>query len=183
MLRNEHGHSLVELLIVVTILGIAAAVAIPDISTTHVSTLDLAAEKIAEAVRYARSEAQRTGNVHGVEINQGTQRIVVYKANLATTPVSIASILYHPVSRQSFDFNLDSSTLTNGVRIINADDPFLYASGRNTNLLFNATGVPIWIDNASASTYSLEDGAVELTYGRHNRTVRVAQITGRVTVQ
>ena len=46
--------------------GIAAAVAIPDISTTNPNRLDLAAEEIAQAIRFARSESLRTGEIHGV---------------------------------------------------------------------------------------------------------------------
>lgn len=183
MHRSEHGFSFVELLIVVTILGIAATVAIPDLSTTNTTTLDLAADKVAQAIRFARSESVRTGDIHGVEISQSTQRVVVYKADLTTTPVSMDVILYHPVSRKKFDFDVDTSTMTTGVNISNAQDPFLYATGRRKNLLFNAAGVPIWIVNATNTTYILQDGLVQLSFGRHNRAVQVAQITGRVTVQ
>ena len=183
MHRHEHGFSLLELLIVVTILGIAASVAIPDISTTNTTKLDLAADKIARAIRFARSESQRTGEIHGVEISQNTQRVVVYKADLTTTPVSMDTIVYHPLSRQPYDFDVDDSTMTSGVIINNTQDPFLYAAGRRKNLLFDASGIPIWIVNATSSTYILEDGLVQLNFGRGNRSVRVAQITGRVTVQ
>ena len=183
MSRNEHGFSLLELLIVVTILGIAASVAIPDISTTNTTKLDLAAEEIAQAIRFARSESLRTGDIHGVQISQNTQRVVVYKADLTTTPVGMETILYHPVSRQPFDFDIDTATMTNGVSINNAQDPFLYTMGRRKNLLFDAAGVPIWIVNASSTTYILQDGTVQLSFGRHSRVVQVAQITGRVSVQ
>ena len=183
MHRHQHGFSLLELLIVVTILGVAATVAVPDISTTNITTLDLAADKIAQAIRYARSESLRTGEIHGVQISQNTQRIVVYKADLTTTPVSMAAILYHPLSRQPYDFDVDHSTMTSGVTMTNTLDPFLYAMGRRKNLLFDASGVPIWIVNATSSTYILDDGLVQLSYGRDSRSVRVAQITGRVTVQ
>ncbi len=183
MHRHQHGFSLLELLIVVTILGIAAAVAIPDFSTHDVYKLDLAAEKIAESIRYARSESLRTGQIHGVEISQNTQRTVVYKADLTTTPVSMDSILYHPLSKQPLDFNVDSSTMTEGVNISNAQDPFFYAMGRRKNLLFDASGVPIWIVSSTSSTYILQDGAVQISFGNHNRVVKIAQITGRVTVQ
>ena len=155
MRRAEHGYSLLELLAVVMILGIAATVAIPDISTTDSDKLDLAAEEIAQAVRFARSESLRTGEVHGVQISQDTQRVVAYRANLTTTPVSIGSVLYHPVSKQQLDFDVDTGSMTKGVTITNAQDPLRV----------------------------LQDGTVQLRYGSDSRSVRVAQITGRVTVQ
>jgi len=183
MRQRQRGYSLPELLAVIIILGIAAAVAIPDISTTDPNKLDLAAGKVAQAIRYARSASLRTGEIHGIEISQLTQRVVVYRADLTSTPVGKVSILYHPVSKQIFDFEVDTGPMTDGVSITNTQDPFLYAAGRRNNLLFDVTGVPIWIVNATGSTYVLQDGMVQLSYEGGNRTVRVAQITGRVTVQ
>ena len=183
MRQNQRGYSLPELLAVVIILGIAAAVAVPDISTTNPNTLDLAAEEVAQAIRFARSESLRTGEIHGVEISQSTQRVVAYKADLSTTPVSMDVILYHPVSKQKYDFDLDILPMTAGVSITNSQDPFLYATGRRNNLLFDTTGVPVWIVNSTSSTYILQDGMIQLSSGGDTRSVRVAQITGRVTVQ
>ena len=179
----ERGYSLLELLAVVIILGIAASVAIPDITTTSPNRLDLAAEQVAQAIRFARSESLRTGEIHGVQISQNTHRVVAYRADLSTSPVSMATVLYHPVSRQKLDYEVDTATVTSGVSITNTQDPFLYATGRRKNLLFDDTGVPIWIVNSTSTTYILQDGAVQLSYGGDDRTVRIAQITGRVTVQ
>ena len=180
--NRQAGFSLLELLIVLTILGIIAAALAPGISTSNTKKIELAAAEVAQAIRFARSESQRTGDIHGVQISQDTQRVVVYKADLSTTPVSIGSILYHPVSKQTFDFDVDSSAFSSNVIINNALDPFLYATGRRKNLLFDATGTPIWIVNATSTTYMLQDGSVQLSYRGDNRIVEVAPITGRVTV-
>ena len=182
MCRTDKGFSFTELLIVIMILGVVAAVAVPSLSSTDPKKLELAAAEVASAIRFARSESQRTGDIHGVQISQNTQRVVVYKADLSTTPVSMSSILYHPVSKLTFDFDVDSSTFSRNVIISNALDPFLYATGRRKNLLFDATGTPIWIVNATSTTYMLQDGLVQLSYAGINLSVRVAPNTGRVTV-
>lgn len=181
-LRSQ-GITLLELLVVVSILGVVAVVAIPGFRSGDSQRLDLAAQDVAEAIRYARSESLRTGEIHGIQISQNTQRVVVYKADLTTTPVSQDYTLYHPVSRQKFDFDVDTRPMIAGVNITNAQDPFLYATGRRKNLLFDTQGVPIWIVNSTSTTYVLQDGMVQLSYGSGNRTVQVAPITGRVTVQ
>jgi len=180
---RSHGVTLVEVLVVVAILGVVAVVAIPDLRSGGDGKLDLAAQEVAQAIRFARSESIRTGEVHGIQISENTQRTVVYKADMATSPIGMASILYHPVSKQPFDFDLDSHPLAKGVKITNSQSPFLYATGRLKNLLFTATGIPYWIVNSTGSTYPLVDGTIELGYGNGSRTVAVAPITGRVTVQ
>ena len=180
--NRQTGFSLLELLIVITILGVTAAIVAPVLSTSDDSKLGLAAEEVAQALRFARSESLRTSEVHGVNINQTTQRVVVYKADLTTTPVSIGSILYHPISKQKFDFDVDTAPMTNDVNISNTLDPFLYGSTRRQQLLFSASGTPMWIDNTTGTTDLLDDGTVQLSYRGSNRSVEVAPTTGRVTV-
>jgi type II secretion system protein H len=180
---RSRGVTLPELLIVLTILGVVAAAAIPGFSSTDGKRLDLAAAEVAAALRYARSESMHSGEVHGIRVSTNNQRVVVYKADLATDPVSIDVILRHPVDKKPFDFDFDTAKMTAGVRIGNNLDPFLYGTGRRMSVLFDASGAPIWIVSSTSTTYPLQDGMVQLNSGNQQRIVRVAPVTGRVTVE
>ena len=85
-----------------------AAVVIPDSSPTSQQKLDLAANQIAQALRFAHSEALRTGEHYGVTISQVTQNITVQKWDMTTDPVSTELVPYHPVNKQSFVFDADT---------------------------------------------------------------------------
>jgi len=181
---KQAGFSLLELSIVVLILGIMAIVVIPDSSPTSQQKLDLAANQIAQALRFAHSEALRTGEHHGVTISQTTQTITVKKYDVTTDPVSTELIPYHPVNKQSFVFDADTISLAPGVSIINSSDIFNYITiGRRRSLIFDPQGVPAWVMSAGSSVYRLEEGVVELGNGQNQRNVVVAPLTGRVTVQ
>ena len=182
--KTQAGFSLLELSIVVLILGIMALVVIPDSSPTGQQKLDLAAEQIAQALRFAHSEALRTGEHHGVTISQVTQTITVKKWDMTTDPVSTELIPYHPVDKQSFVFDADTMSLAPGVSITNSSDIFNYTTvGRQRSLIFDPQGVPVWVLGSDGSVHRLIDGIVELSVGQDQRDIVVAPLTGRVTVQ
>jgi prepilin-type N-terminal cleavage/methylation domain-containing protein len=183
-LNRQAGFSLLELSIVVLILGIMAVVVIPDSAPTNQQKLDLAANQIAQALRFAQGEALRTGEHHGVTISQVTQTITVIKWDLTTDPVSTELVPYHPVSKQSFAFDADQMSLAAGVSIINSSDIFNYLTiGRRRSLIFDPQGVPVWVLGSDDSIHRLLDGVVQLSNGNNQREVTVAPLTGRVTVQ
>ena len=182
--KTQAGFSLLEISIVVLILGIMALVVIPASSPTGQQKLDLAAEQIAQALRFAHSEALRTGEHHGVTISQVTQTITVKKWDMTTDPVSTELIPYHPVDKQSFVFDADTMSLAPGVSITNSSDIFNYVTiGRRRSLIFDPQGVPVWVLGSDDSVYRLLDGIVQLSNGQYQRNVAVAPLTGRVTVQ
>ncbi len=183
-LNHQAGFSLLEISIVVLILGIMAIVVIPDSAPTGQQKLDLAANQIAQALRFAQGEAQRTGEHHGVTISQVTQTITVIKWDLTTDPVSTELVPSHPVNKQSFVFDADTMSLAPGVSIINSSDIFNYLTiGRRQSLIFDPQGVPVWVLGSDDSVYRLLDGIVQLSDGQVQRDVAVAPLTGRVTVQ
>ena len=93
---RSHGVTLVELLVVVSILGVVALVAIPDFSSSNPQTLDLAAEEFANAMRFARSEAIRTGEPRGFRQPADTKRIRVFRPDTGTSPWTLNYDVYHP---------------------------------------------------------------------------------------
>ena len=179
---RSHGVTLIELLLVVSILGIVALVAIPFLSHGGAKRLDVATAEVVTAIRYARSEAIRTGKVHGVEINSELQRVSVYKADITTDPVSKAALLIHPVDRKPYVMDFDTAAMVAGVRIDNEDDVFRFPGKSSSNLLFSPSGMPGIINKLDDSALPLLEGLVRLTYDKQQRTVRVA-INGRVSLE
>ncbi len=164
-------------------MGIVAAVTVPGVSATDHHRLALAASEVAEALRLARDEAIRTGDVHGIQISQTTQKIAVYKADLGASPVGQEFVLYHPIDKKPLDFVLSDRVGFGDVRIVNTQSPFYYQGyTRLKNLLFDAHGTPYWIITSSGTSYLLTDGVIELRYAGLDSKVTVDAITGRVQI-
>jgi prepilin-type N-terminal cleavage/methylation domain-containing protein len=179
----SRGYTLLELAVVVAIVAVLAAVAMPGLRPAEDEKLDLAAAYVAEAIRHARGEALRTGEGHGLTISQATQQVTVERYDLTTDPISTLGTLTHPIDKQPYDFNVNTTPATSGVSISNSQDVFDYTGlGRRSSLVFDANGTPLWVD-AGPTTHLLSDGAVELSYGNGQRLVRVATITGRVSIE
>ena len=182
--RIVRGYTLTELLVVVIIIGLVATVAMPSGSSGDAVKLDLAAAEVANALRFARSEALRTGEGHGLTVSQDTQKVTIKKYDLTTAPISALYTLTHPISKHPYDFNVNTAPGTNGVIISNSQDVFNYTGlGRRRSLIFDGNGTPKWIVGSGPTTYLLSDGSIELSYGEQQRLVLVAPITGRVTIQ
>lgn len=161
-----------------------AIVVIPDSSPTSQQKLDLVANQIAQALRFARAESLRTGEHHGLTISQVTQTITVQKWDMTTDPVSTELLPYHPVDKQAFVYDADGLSLAPGVSITNSSDIFNYLTiGRRRSLIFDPQGVPMWMLGSDDSIYRLLDGIVQLSNGQNQRSISVAPLTGRVTVQ
>ena len=166
------------------LLGIMAAIVIPDSSPGNQRKLELAANQIAQALRFSQAEALRTGQHHGVTISQVTQRITVIKWDITTDPVSTVLVPYHPVSKQSFEFDTAGMLLNRGISISNGSDIFLYDSiGRRPSLIFDPKGIPVWVRGSDGSVFHLLEGIVELSDGNSLVEVAVAPLTGRVSIQ
>lgn len=182
--RKERGYTLLELLIVIALVAMIAAIAVPANTRDDEVKLDRAAANISSAFRFARSEAIRTGAGHGLTVSQSTQKITVKQYDITAAPISTIGTSVHPIDKQPYDFNVNTNKSTQGVLISNSSDIFNYGSeGRRRSMIFDANGIPLWIIGSDPARHLLVDGTVELSLGNHLRRVSVEALTGRVTVQ
>ena len=176
---RSHGITLVEILVVISILGVVAVAAIPDFSSGEPARLDLAAEEFAKAMRFARSEAIRTGEPHGIRQPTDKKRIRVFRPDTGTSPWTLIYDVYHPVSKRLYDIRLSTHPFAYADSI---DRTFNYRASCNQpgNIHFDRNGIPRCTDPENVF---LEQFEVTLKLGAHKRVVTLHGITGRVTIQ
>ena len=179
LLRPHTGYSLIELTLVVAMLGITALAVIPSFSSTDPAPLDLAAHEFAEAIRYARTEAMRTGLPHGFRQQNGQKRMRVYSLNTSTSPWTLVYDIYHPVSKKIWDIKLDDHPYA---RADTVDNVRVFRGNCNnfSNVYFDRTGIARC---ANPETVLVDSFDITLTLGNHSRVVMLDGITGHVSVQ
>ncbi len=161
----------------VAILGIVASVAIPNLSSTDPLLLQLAAEEVAEAYRFARAESLRSATPHGVyrEPSTSNKRYRVFRS---TPPTPIYDI-YHPLNKQLYDLDLEVHPFASA-DTVSVTSSFHGSCTQPLYIVFNAQGIPLCGDPL---TVILEQKVITLVKGNITYTVTLDGITGRVTVQ
>lgn len=174
--RCVQGYTLIELIVVITILALVAAVAVPGLSNNDESKLDVVATDVASAIRFAHSEAIRTGEPYGVYASQSNQRIRIYRLPVSTPIYDV----YDPLTKQlyDFDFGSDPSGVEISIVYIKFDGMWV---PRNYLGFSGGAGTPKY--NDSGTIRMLETGRIVLGYHDAERTIEISPMTGRVTVQ
>ena len=177
---RQVGYTLTELMIVVMILTVIAAIVVPaTTSTGPEKKLELAAEEFAAAMRFARNEAIRTGEPHGFRFLTNQERIRVFSADTSGSPWTWVWNVYHPVSKQLYDYTLPDE-------LFGAPDPIAHTAvyrstcDRTAVVYFDASGTPWCLEPETAL---LDSFRLDITTNDGQIAVNLDGITGRVTVQ
>jgi type II secretory pathway pseudopilin PulG len=168
------------MLVVVAIVGVLAAVAVPSADPLSSFKVDAVAAELAHAVRFAQREAVRTGERHIVSVEQASQTIRLYRMTTSGQyQEDPLNKVLHPIDKGEYRLALSHNPAL-GATI--ASVKFNFGGSDMSTVAFDAAGAPINLGNtASAPTEPLKTGEVTLQHGRLTRTVRIAPVTGRVS--
>ncbi len=178
--QRQQGYTLLELVIVVSVIALIAAIAVPATTSTNTDKeLELVAEEFAAAMRYARSEAIRTGKPHGFRFLTNQYRIRVFTADTQVNPWTWVWDVYHPVSKQLYDYTFPPD-LTGSNPPVTHDPVYRGTCNRQAVIYFDANGTPWCLE---PETVLLDSYRLDFDTGASQVSVQLDGITGRVTVQ
>ena len=116
------GLTLLELTIAIAILALIAVIALPSSAPAKKYKLEAAAQQFADAMRFARSEAMRTGNSYGYYFRGDLKQISVYRADTGTNPWTPIYDVYHPVTKQLYTIDLSNDSVASVDSIVESSN-------------------------------------------------------------
>jgi prepilin-type N-terminal cleavage/methylation domain-containing protein len=180
--RHCAAYTLTELLIVVAILAIAAVVAIPTAQPVVEFQADAAAGEVVNALRFAREDAQHSGEERLFGCNAAANAIAVYALTTVKTTTTASNMpVEHPFNRAPYQLTLNAAPAGNTMALVRCTFTFEDNSSAAA-VAFDAAGKLLrGVGSAPARDRALSAGQVVLGAGNVERTITV-DATGRITV-
>ena len=169
-------------MIVVAILAIAAAVALPTAQPVAEFRADAAAGEVVHALRFARENAQHSGEQRLFDCDAPANAIAVYALVTDRTTTRTSNLpVDHPFTRVPYQLTLNAAPSGNTMALVSCT--FTFAdNGTAAAVGFDASGNPIrGVGSGPARTSVLRSGQVVLGAGHVVRNV-VVDGSGRITV-
>ena len=154
-MNKNRGFTAIELILVIVILGILAAIAYPRFQGLPGIRVSAAAQAIAADIRYAQSQAISTAYNYKVYFYAGTNSYSVYQKNRSSGAETIMS---HPLKAGNYTV------------VVATDYPGVIIGGDYT-VEFDYLGAPV----------TGGGGSVTVSGGGNSMTISVLANTGRVT--
>lgn len=161
---EKRGFTLIEILVVVMIMAIAAMVALPMVSSAGSMQIRSAANMIAADLEYAKSIAISKGQNYSMLFNKSTETYTLRDQN--------GSTISHPVNiGHDYQINFAADSRLDKVDILDVDFD-------QTNIVsFDYLGSPY-----NGTGAALNSGAVTLRAGNVLMTITVEPVTGYITI-
>jgi len=173
---QQQGFTLAELLIVVAIIGIISAVAIPMLSFQDSKKLEVAAEEVGNMLRFG-IQAGQTGTYVLVDAKTSPGRIKLITSDAtgaALGPVNDSQ------TKRAYDIDIAGGAFTTPVSIT---PRFMHSGTAYKQLLIGSSGQLQVFDGPSVNMGTLQTGSgIVLALGIPSITVTINEITGFVTL-
>ena len=173
------GFTLVELLVVLSIVALFATIALPSAEPGNQHVLDLAAGEVAAAARFVRSEALRTRGSYGLRVEPGSARVRVYRADTSTTPATPIFDLRNPVSKRVYEVDLENRRMLSGIQMT-MGSTHLTSCVTPNDIVYDGTATPRCGNPWNAL---LGSAWIRLSLSGSERTVWIDGETGRTSIQ
>ena len=169
------GFTLVEILVVVVILGIASAIIVPQIGTNNDLKAAAAARLVIADLIYAQNRAIAMQQMHYVKFDLGTTKS--YK--VLTKFTSPETIVTHPVNKGDYIVTFGANGMP-GLKDCTLDSTTAFDS--QTTVAFDELGQPYSVNSTGTATI-MTAGQVKVTCGTYSLTITIEPYTGELTVQ
>ncbi len=175
----QHGYTLLEMVIVVAIIGLVAALTVPSAAPANQRKLDLAGSEVADAFRFAREEARRTGVMHGVATDMPNDLLRVFRLDEGPDPNLKVFDVYHPVTKQLYAIQISGPPYS-GVTLSGNDGLMVGTCNDPGNYAFDSDGVVRCVEPTATR---IKNAEVELTAGQLTQSVEIDSYTGRLSIR
>lgn len=169
------GYTLVEVLVVITVLGLAAAMVIPSMGSTGVLRIQSAARQIVADITFAQSDALAYQSRRAIVFLPAENRYVVCEVNGPTVDPETDAIFNPSEPGERYDVTINTERM-GGAQLSAVE--FNGVVGNNV-LVFDELGGPV---EAPDSETASSGGFVQITGANSVFQVDVEAYTGRVTV-
>ncbi len=168
--RLRRGFTLVEVIIVVVIISIAAMMAVPMFSSAGSMQIGSAANIIAADLEYAKSMAITRGQNYSVVFDATAESYKIVDQN--------GNVVSHPV-KQGFEYIVD---FKNDSRLSKVDISSAQFQPNTANTItFDYLGSP-YSGAVASSGYELNSGSIAISADGATTTITVEPVTGYITI-
>ena len=176
---RQNGHTLVEMIVVVTILAVIAAVAAPSSRPAEHHQLSLATSVVADAMRFAREESRHTGVFHGVSTDLSANTVRVFRVEVSGDDSLMFFDIVQPISKQLYTIKIGAPPY-NLVSLNSISGPSAADCDSVGSFVFDSNGVVRCVEPLENR---ISGASIELALGELRQTISIDEYTGRVSIQ